>query len=245
MPSTTRLTINSSKPLYEQLMQHIRTAIVTGQYEEGSQLPPENELCELYGVSRITARRAVLELVNEGLLERRQGKGTFVLPKKMNVSVLSLDGFKGLRQSNDKASVRIIHRLEREATEREARMLRIPTGARIYELARAVDVDGISLSMDRSMYDAARFPGLLDLVDDTVSTYDVMTNVYHHPNHKASKEIVITAARPDEAVHLRCQTGELLYLISKTMYDDLDVPNHISFYLIRANMVKLSLEYSK
>lgn len=239
------LSANSSQPLYEQLMQHLRTAIVTGQYEEGSRLPPENELCEQYGVSRITARRAILELVNEGLLERKQGKGTFVAPKKMSVSVMSLDGFAGLTRQREDAHIRILKKEERPATRKEARMLEIPEGAPLYELDRLFSIDGMPLSLDRSMYSAERFPGILSLVDEDTSTYDLMTRHYGHPNHKAVKDIVITAARPEEAAPLSCPIGDLLYLITKTMYDEENVPNHISFYLVRAYMVKLSLTYTK
>ena len=67
------------KPLYEQLRQSLRSDILSGVYPPGSQLPSELELGAHYGVSRITVRRAMMELVQEGLLIRMQGKGTFVL----------------------------------------------------------------------------------------------------------------------------------------------------------------------
>lgn len=239
------LSANSSQPLYEQLMQHLRAAIVTGEYEEGSKLPSEVDLCARYGVSRITARRAVSELVNEGLLERKQGKGTFVAPKKMSVRVMSLDGFAGLTRSREDARVRIVRKAERSANAKEARMLEITEGASIYELARVLELDGVPVSYDRSMYSVERFPNLLGMVDETVSTYDLMTNHYNHPNYRAEKEIVITAARPEEAEYLNCPNGDLLYLITKTMYDEDNVPNHISFYVVRAYMVKLSLSYTR
>lgn len=245
MSESTPLLGNSQLPLYEQLMQHLRAAILTGQYEEGAQLPPESELCEQYGVSRITARRALLELVNEGLLERRQGKGTFVAPKKMTIRVMSLDGFAGFRRDQPGAEMRILKKEIRKPTAKEAAMLEIEEDVDVYELDRVLELEGIALSLDRAVYSAGRFPGLLDKVDENTSTYELMDTVFHHRNHHFSKEIVITTARPEEALAMRCPTGELLYLVTKIMYDCGDVPNHVSFNLIRACHVKLVLNHTR
>lgn len=69
----------SGKPLYEQLRRALRRDILSGTYPPGTQLPSETELGRRYSVSRITVRRAVQELSQEGILVRIQGKGTFVL----------------------------------------------------------------------------------------------------------------------------------------------------------------------
>ncbi len=68
---------NSSVPLYVQLADTIRGQIKTGQIKVGDMLPSENEMIKLYGVARLTVREALSVLVNEGLLEKRHGKGTF------------------------------------------------------------------------------------------------------------------------------------------------------------------------
>ena len=67
---------DSSSPLYHQLMQRIAMDIERGVYPTGSRIPPEHELEETYQVSRVTVRRALAELTGQGLLERKQGKGT-------------------------------------------------------------------------------------------------------------------------------------------------------------------------
>lgn len=72
------LASQSSTPLYMQLRAVIRTAIEKGVLAQGECLPPERELATQYSVSRITLRKALEDLVREGLLERRQGAGTFV-----------------------------------------------------------------------------------------------------------------------------------------------------------------------
>ena len=68
----------SQSPLYQQLMARLKNDILAGIYPSGARIPSEQLLCETYGVSRVTVRKAMLDLVQEGLLVRRQGKGTFV-----------------------------------------------------------------------------------------------------------------------------------------------------------------------
>ncbi len=65
-------------PLYHQLCELLRNQIERGDLREDSPIPTEPELEHMYGVSRVTVRRAVQELVQEGLLVKLRGKGTFV-----------------------------------------------------------------------------------------------------------------------------------------------------------------------
>ena len=72
------LSRNTFEPLYYQIRENLREKIQNHEYTPGSMIPSEAELCQLYGVSRVTVRRAVLDLVQEGLLTRGKGRGTFV-----------------------------------------------------------------------------------------------------------------------------------------------------------------------
>ena len=65
-------------PLYRQVEEVLEEKIKSGQWEVGYQLPTEQELADLFDVSTITVKRAVIELVNKGYLYRQRGKGTFV-----------------------------------------------------------------------------------------------------------------------------------------------------------------------
>jgi GntR family transcriptional regulator len=65
-------------PLYRQVEQVLEEKIKTGQWETGSQVPTEQELSDIFEVSTITVKRAIIELVNKGYLYRQRGKGTFV-----------------------------------------------------------------------------------------------------------------------------------------------------------------------
>ncbi|MFH5885957.1 GntR family transcriptional regulator [Halalkalibaculum sp. DA3122] len=68
----------SSVPLYKQIEDYLRDLIESGEYDSGKFLPKEEELASQFGVSRNTVRQGIMQLVREGLLERRAGKGTYV-----------------------------------------------------------------------------------------------------------------------------------------------------------------------
>ena len=81
---------SSNLPLYQQLQRALREAIDRRILESNDALPPERDLAEEFGVSRITVRKAIDGLVSEGLLVRRQGSGTFVRGRvEKNFSLLT------------------------------------------------------------------------------------------------------------------------------------------------------------
>jgi len=68
----------SKEKLYVQMYEIFLEKIISGEWHDGIKIPPEDELCRMYDVSKITVREAIQELVREGYLIRQQGKGTFV-----------------------------------------------------------------------------------------------------------------------------------------------------------------------
>lgn len=96
-------------PVYEQLKLIIRDRILLGEYPPGSQLPTEQQLCERYGVSRITVGRAMKDLEREGLVQRIQGKGTIASYHQYNNSLESIKGFtRTMADAGHKTRSRII-----------------------------------------------------------------------------------------------------------------------------------------
>jgi GntR family transcriptional regulator len=87
-----KLRRDSAVAMHRQLAQQLRGAIAQGAYKPGDRLPGEPELAERHGVSRITARQAVMHLVREKLVVRRQGKGTFVAQPPVHHDLLDLHG---------------------------------------------------------------------------------------------------------------------------------------------------------
>jgi GntR family transcriptional regulator len=87
-----KLRRDSAVAMHRQLAQYLRGAIAKGAYRPGDRLPGEPQLAERHGVSRITARQAVLHLAREKLVVRRQGKGTFVAEPPVHHDLLDPHG---------------------------------------------------------------------------------------------------------------------------------------------------------
>lgn len=82
--------MENSIPQYRKLYELLREHIITGVYDEGSLLPSENELCTVHGVTRPTVRHALDSLVHEGLIIKKQGKGSIVRKPPQNIGILSI-----------------------------------------------------------------------------------------------------------------------------------------------------------
>lgn len=97
-------------PRYQQLHRHITAAIQSGRLAPDDQLPPERELAELADISRVTVRKAVAQLVADGLIEQRQGAGSFVrsAAPKLEQSLSSLVSFTENMQARGMASSSVV-----------------------------------------------------------------------------------------------------------------------------------------
>lgn len=91
-PAVVPLRRDSRIAMHRQIAAQLRSAIAGGRYAPGDRIPTEPELSKSYGVSRITARQAVEHLVREGLVSRKQGKGTFVHGPLVRHDLLDLRG---------------------------------------------------------------------------------------------------------------------------------------------------------
>ena len=83
----------SKVPLYHQLKEQIKQNILSGQYKNGDLIPSEREFSDSYDLSSTTIRRALNDLVQENLLERKAGKGTFVRRRKVKRDLRKVLGF--------------------------------------------------------------------------------------------------------------------------------------------------------
>lgn len=81
-PISPLINANGLVSLYRQIEERLRDEIAKGNFKEGDLIPSEQELAARYGVSQGTVRKAVLNLTNQGIFYRKQGKGTFVVFKK-------------------------------------------------------------------------------------------------------------------------------------------------------------------
>jgi GntR family transcriptional regulator/GntR family frlABCD operon transcriptional regulator len=79
-------------PQYKRLFEQLRTLILEGVYREGDLLPSENDLCRQHNLTRPTVRQALDTLLNQGLIKKQKGKGSFVLGIPQGIGILSIAG---------------------------------------------------------------------------------------------------------------------------------------------------------
>lgn len=114
--------------LHRQLFLVLREQISAGRYDPKVSLPSEEALCAEYGVSRITVRRALADLEREGVVERRQGKGTYVKAVASTPPLPKLTLLGGLRKVAAETQVEILTVEPRAAPARVATTLGVPQG---------------------------------------------------------------------------------------------------------------------
>jgi DNA-binding GntR family transcriptional regulator len=130
-------------PLYRRIEKDLLTQILEGRLEPGQVIPAERELCDHYGVSRITVRRAIRELETSGYIQRRQGKGTFVSRSRIRREMGRLISFsEELRIQGRVPGSRLLNLQHRPADSAIATLLHVQEGDPIWIVERLRFADG-------------------------------------------------------------------------------------------------------
>src|SRR5262249_36275816 len=137
--------------LYLRVETILASEIADGDLRVGDQLPTEDSLISRFGVSRITVRRAIQNLVSRGLVEIRRGKGTFVAAPKIAQELTELSGFvEDMHALGRKPTARVISKEIVTADATVARQLGLTKGERVIRIRRVRLADGIPLSFDET-----------------------------------------------------------------------------------------------
>ena len=228
-----RLQADSSSPLYHQLKQRIAADIERGTYPTGSRIPPEHELEQLYQVSRVTVRRALAELTAEGLLERKQGKGTFVSTPKGRVQLKSLHSFHdSCRMNRARPGTDVIHIKETVADNTDAEELNLSAGSRVLETLRVRRADDVPVVLERNRFSMA-YAWLQDQ-DLTGSLYILLRDYGVEPK-LAVHDVSLRFATDEEARLLETEKGTPLVCLHEVIYDQRGRALHNSIQLIRGD----------
>lgn len=161
METVGRLGVPASGPLYRAARARLLTALAQGDYPPGTALPPEKTLSAGFGISIGTLRKAVDELVAEGMLIRQQGRGTFVASHDRErllyyfFHVVPIDGGKTMYPVVD-----LIEFARARADASTAAKLGIAPGAAVFLLRNRLSLGGTALMIDDITLPAERFRGL-------------------------------------------------------------------------------------
>lgn len=137
-------TAKKSLPKYREVEEDLRYKILFGHWKPGDQILTEEELCKTYHVSRITIRKAIHELENEGYLVRQSGKGTFVTDWQENLAErTTLKSFTNEMQELGKKAITIEVDLNViQADKITAGILSISVGHKVIQLKRVRAIEG-------------------------------------------------------------------------------------------------------
>lgn len=167
--------------MWFQIAERLRTDIEKGAFGPGDVLPPESALMRRFDVSRTTARRALDQLCHEHLISRRSGRGSTVLPPRVDQPLNRLAGFaEDMRARGLAPSYRCLGVTRRRATAEISSGLDCPRGTRVFVLDRLLCADGSPIALSSSWLSpqvvAGHPPPTADELD-TVSLYSWLEEV--------------------------------------------------------------------
>jgi len=152
----------SKLPLYHQLYEILRGKISSGEWQPGDTIPPESELIERYQVSRTTVRQVLDMLVNEGLIYRQRGRGTFVAHPTIEQGLVRIISFtEDMRQRRFKPGTKVLSSGLVPASQDIAEKLEIEPGEELARLERLRLADGEPMSIEVSHLVHRYCPGVL------------------------------------------------------------------------------------
>jgi GntR family transcriptional regulator len=211
-----RLRPRSRIPVWAQIEERLVERIDSGVLVPGERLPPERELAEWLGVSRMTVRQALASLAARGLVERGVGRGTFVrAPGKVVHDLSRVLGFtEALERQGLAAGAETVSSAELPAPAHVAGALELAAGAAVLRIQRVRSADGRPLALEDSWLPAARFPGLLGH-DLAGSLYTLMRERYGLGPVTAVERLEPVVARAHEARALDVPEGAPLMLVER------------------------------
>lgn len=201
------------EPKYYTVKRHLLARIAT--LPPGSTVPTERELASDLSTSRTTVRQALVELVAEGRLVRRQGAGTFVAEPKLTWP-LHLTSFTEQAEANGFVASTELLGAERLRAEGEvAARLDLVVGAPVFRIERLRLADDRPMAVETSHLSAARFPQLTRHIRRQQSLYAVLREIYGVVPVSAEELIATAPASPREATLLGTDPGAPMLVLGR------------------------------
>lgn len=242
----TSQTPDSADGIHRSRYVEIRNAILedihSGRITDGQKIASESALCERFGVSRITVRRAMEELAREGAVEKRPGIGTFARVSGLEPSLMSLGGFATATRFRDGPRRIILGSWDAEMDTADRIALGLPEGATAGHLHRILADGDMPLALDLTVYPHDVLPGFLDLVDEDVSTYLLMREHFGHRPSGTQGQLKMGFATSDEASLLKLPLNEAVLRIDKVVGDQDGHPIALSKLVVHPLRVHLRFD---
>lgn len=214
---------DTALPLYRQIRQTIVRSLQAGEWKPHGLIPSEVELARRYQVSQGTVRKAIDELVAEGLLLRRQGKGTFVAShdeQQVRYRFLRLQSDRPELSETRKPQRNIVECCRLRAPADLARVLGLNTGDTLLLIRRVLSFAGIPTVLEEIWLPALLFRGLTAerLRDYPDSTYVLFEKEYGVRMVRAEEKLRAVLPDAAQAALLQCDAGTPLLQIERISY---------------------------
>lgn len=238
-----KLARNSTTSLFTQIEADIKNSIENGIYKFGDKLPTENELIEHYNVSRITIRRAIDDLTKEGILVKKQGKGTFVKEKKIQRKISHTLSFtQSCLQSNltpnSYTTVReVLNTCDLPFEEKD-----IFQEDQVLYIQRIRIANDVPIMCENNYFPYSRF-SFLQTEPLNESLFQLLENKYQIQIGEAKNSYIdVTTAGIEQANLLKVTTGEPMFLLSTELYDNKNQLIHLGKQYIVGSRYRFYLD---
>jgi GntR family transcriptional regulator len=208
-----------SRPLYAQVRETLIERIRAGLWQPGQLIPNEFDIAAEFKVSQGTARKAIDMLAADGLVVRRQGKGTYVAentPADVLFRFFHVYDAQGRQLLPECAGV---PPRTRRASDDERRILRLTEGAEVITIERTRTVGGRPFSLEHIVLPAALFPTLVTAAAIPNTLYDLFQKSHGVLVARADDRLGVILAGPAEQAALGVSAGTPLLRIDRTAFD--------------------------
>lgn len=200
----------SSIPIYYQLKGIILEMIENEDVKPGDVIPTERELCEFHDISRMTVRMAIMELVNEGVLYREQGKGTYVAQQKTKHELTKLTSFtEEMKRLGHRVETTLLSYQRIASTKKISTALQIEEGADVLEIIRLRVIDDEPYALETVWLHAEKYKQITESQISNRSLYDILQKDFGVQTHHAKQTI--------EPVHLNDHEKSLFQITGDSL----------------------------
>ncbi len=210
-------------PKYHRVKEIILARIADGTWPPGSLLPAEPGLCREFGVSRITVRKAISDLVHEGKIQTVQGKGTFVAKPKVGERFVqrAFGIFDDMEQRGLRLTTEVLRQEVIRAPDEIAAALGLRLGERVHVIVRLRSVEGEKILISTTYIPEALCPGLVHEDLSTGSLFRLLRDRYGIKIGRGERSLEAVAADQWSAYRLELALASpLLRLDSKAYLPD-------------------------
>jgi len=230
-------------PLYYQLKEILQEMIENEELKPGDMIPAERELCELQGVSRMTVNKAIMYLVNEGIIYREQGKGTFVSSPKEKQQISKLKGFtEEMEDKGVKSQTKILSFKLKPATKQIKKILEIEDSQ-----INLIEVKRLRFSNDEPLaIETVWLPQHLfnDMTKDMIegkSLYSIFREQYGINPIKAKQTIEPIILSEYECKLLNQNPNSIALMFKRTTYSNDGTPIEYTNSIYRSDRYKYEI----